>query len=268
MARASDVDRMLKSEFLDQIRHRRFLRRWRRAARKADGLGLARLALLRRRARDLRRALDRVIYVAEERLALPAIGSNAIQKPLYTDWAYRPDLWRGPVAPKGLVAVESKTEYGSEVKVFHDCSVTELTLRQLRNRRESDLAPYGVQLDVFRFDGSFLSLVVELPESGVQGLERRHLIRLTTVIEAEMPLEIFARLNVQHGPNVEQIVRELPISTAGGAEEAMVEFDLAYTKINERRLEKMWLDLIFEGAEMNQIILRDVALTRRPRAEV
>ena len=30
----------------------------------------------------------------------------------------------------------------------------------------------------------------------------------------------------------------------------------------------MWLDLIFEGAEMNQIILRDVSLTRRPRAEI
>ena len=248
----------------DAIFHRRILRRWGRIAKEAEKLDLSSLRLLRSRAREIRRRLDRLLYVAEGRLTLPAVGSNAILKPLYTDWAYRPQLWRGPIRPLGMVAVESKTEYGDEVKVFHDCRVTELTLRQVRNNRESDLAPFGLRMDVFRFDGSFLSLVVELPEESVQGLERRHLVRLTVVAEVEKPLEIFARLNIKHGPNVEQIVRELPL----GEDEVMVEFDLAYTKLNEKRLERMWLDLIFEGAEMNQIILRDVALTRRPRAEV
>ena len=123
---------------------------------------------------------------------------------------------------------------------------------------------FRVRMDVFRFDGSFLSLVIELPENAVKGLEKRHLIRMTAVVEVEKPLEIFARLNIKHGPNVEQIVRELPLQS----DEIMVEFDLAYTKLNEKRVERMWLDLIFEGAEMNQIMLRDVALTRRPRAEI
>jgi len=249
---------------IDSLFHRRILRRWGKIARKVDKLSLGALRLLRTRAREIRRHLDRVIYVAEGRLTLPAMGSNAIIKPLHTDWAYRPELWRGPISPLGMVAVESRTEYGNEVKVFHDCNVTELTLRQLRNNRESDLAPFGLRMDVFRFDGSFLSLVVELPDNAVNGLERRHLIRLTTVVEVEKPLEIFARLNIKHGPNVEQIVRELPL----GDEEVMVEFDLAYTKMNKKRLERMWLDLIFEGAEMNQIMLRDVVLTRRPRAEM
>ncbi len=249
---------------IDGVFHGRILRRWGRAARTAEMLDLASLSRLRRRAREIRRRLDRVIHVAEGRLTLPAVGSNAIVKPLYTDWAYRPELWRGPLSPLGMVAVESKTEYGDEVKIFHDCRITELTLRQIRNTRESDLAPYGLRMDVFRFDGSFLSLVIELPANAVKGLEKRHLIRLTTVVEVEKPLEIFARLNIKHGPNVEQIVRELPL----GSDEVMVEFDLAYTKLNEKRVERMWLDLIFEGAEMNQIQLRDVALTRRPRAEV
>lgn len=252
------------SGLIDGMFHGRIVRRWGRVARNADKLDMRSLSKLRKQAREIRRRLDRVIYVAEERLTLPAVGSNAIMKPLYTDWAYRPELWRGPLSPLGMAAVESKTEYGSEVKVFHDCLATELTLRQVRNTRESDLAPYGLRMDVFRFDGSFLSLVVELPDNAVKGLEKRHLIRLTTVVEAEKPLEIFARLNIKHGPNVEQIVRELPL----GSDEVMVEFDLAYTKLNEKRVERMWLDLIFEGAEMNQIILRDVALTRRPRAEV
>jgi hypothetical protein len=51
-------------------------------------------------------------------------------------------------------------------------------------------------------------------------------------------------------------------------EEVMVEFDLAYSKMNEKRVEKLWVDLIFEGPEMNQIILRDVTFSRRPRAEL
>lgn len=252
------------ANLFDVLFHRRSLRRWSRAAREARTNDLETLRGMRGRAREIKRRLDQVIYVAEERLTLPAIGSNAIMKPLHTDWAYRPELWRGPISPRGMVAVESKTEYGEEVKVFHDCKITELTLRQIRNTRDSDLSPFGLRMDVFRFDGSFLSLVVEFPPSAVERLQRRHLIRLNTVVEVEKPLEIFARLNVKHGPNVEQIVRELPL----GADEVWVEFDLAYTKMNEKRVERMWLDLIFEGAEMNQIVLRDVALTRRPRAEI
>jgi hypothetical protein len=48
----------------------------------------------------------------------------------------------------------------------------------------------------------------------------------------------------------------------------MVEFDLAYTKLNEKRVDSMWLDLIFEGPQMNQVTLRDLTLSRRPRADV
>lgn len=253
------------SSLIDALFHRRALRSWTRAAKKADSVDLTTLRQMRRRARELRSRVNSVLHVAESRLALPAIGSNAIQRPLHTDWAYRPELWRGPVRPLGIVAASTKTRYGAELEMFHDCRISELSLRQIRNTREEDLAPFGLRVDVFRFDGSFLSLALELPSEAVVGLERRHLLRLTSEIEVERPLDIFARLNVKNGPNVEQIVRELP---TGAGEEMMVEFDLAYTKLNEKRVERMWLELIFEGAEMNQFILRDLALTRRPRAEI
>jgi Family of unknown function (DUF6478) len=117
---------------------------------------------------------------------------------------------------------------------------------------------------VLGFDGSFLSLVINLPDAAMQGLTLRHLVRLDVVVDMERPIEIFARLNVRHGPNTEQIVRELP--RGGGT--AMVEFDLAYTRMNEKRVERAWIDLIFEGPAMNQITLRDLILSRRTRAEV
>jgi len=256
------ADRLNKS--LDRLLHKGALRRWSAAVRRAESVDLQSLRGMRARAREMRRRLDEVLHIAEGRLALPLIGSNAIVRPLHSDWVYRPEVWRGPITPAGIAAVENNSELGQELKIFHDCKISELTLRQIRNSREDDLAPFGLRIDVFRFDGSFLSLVLELPQAAVTGLKRRHLVRLSAVIEMEQPLEIFARMNVKHGPNTEQIVRELPLNQ----QDVMVEFDLAYTNMNEKRVERAWIELIFEGPGMNQIILRDVTLARRPRAEV
>ncbi|WP_126974961.1 DUF6478 family protein [Frigidibacter oleivorans] len=252
------------ASLFDRLMHRRVLRRWGKAAQEAEAAELETLRALRSRARQMRRELDRVLHVAEGRLTLPVIGSTAMRKPLGTDWSWRPELWSGPVSPAGQAGVETRARIGSEVTVFHDCADSGLTLRQVRNTRAEDLAPFGLRLDVLQFDGSFLSLAVDLPEAAVQGLKLRHVIRLDTVIEREAPLEVFARLNIKHGPNTEQIVRELPPS--GG--ETMAEFDLAYTRMNEKRVERAWVDLIFEGPQMNQVLLRDLTFSRRPRADL
>jgi hypothetical protein len=249
---------------MTRVFDRGVLRRWARAAERADGLDLDSLQSLRMRAWALRRRLDQLLHVAEGRLAYPRIGQDTIARPLHTDWAYRPQLWRGPISPPGHAAVETKTRIGDEASVFHDCRFSELTLRQVRNTKPDDLAPFGVRLDVFQFDGSYLSVVLDLPHDAVVGLKRRHLVRLTLMIETEKPLEVFSRLNVRHGPNTEQFVREFPMN----ATEMFVEFDLGYSDMNEKRIERMWLDLIFEGPEMNQILLRDLTLVRRPRAEI
>lgn len=249
---------------LGRVLHRRTVSRWEAAARQAPKQRLADLRQARVRALQLRQVLDRVIHVADSRLMLPLIGSSAFQKPLHSDWAWRPQLWRGPVSPPGQASAPTKAMFGDEVTLFHDCRISELTVRQIRNTNAADLAPFGLRMDVFNFDGSFLSLVIDLPPEAVRGLKRKHLIRMTSVVEIEYPLEIFARLNVRHGPNTEQIVREMPL----GNNEIVVEFDLAYTKLNEKRVEAAWIDLIFEGPKMNQVILRDVTFSRRPRAEL
>ena len=106
--------------------------------------------------------------------------------------------------------------------------------------------------------------VVDLPAEALRGLSKDHLMRMDIIVEMEKPIEIFARLNVKHGPNTAQIVRELPLNEAKVA----VEFDLAYSDINEKRIEKAWMDLIFEGPEMNMVTLRDVTFSRRMRAAI
>ena len=250
--------------FWDKFLHRRSLRRWSRKSQAVGAVDLRTLRTWRGRAWALRRNLDIVIHEAEHRLALPVIGSNVIRKQMGTDWWWRPEPWRGPLSSPGMAAVPGKAWIGEGTTVFHDCRQSELTLRQIRNTRESDIAPFGLRMDVFRFDGSFLSLVLDLPDDAARGLKLRHLIRLDVIVELEKPLEIFARLNIKHGPNVEHIVRELPLHET----EVMVEFDLAYSKMNEKRVERLWVDLIFEGPQMNQVTLRDVTFSRRPRAEL
>jgi hypothetical protein len=242
----------------------RTIARWARNARLARSADLVPLRRQRMRARQLKTHLDQLIHVADERLALPLEGSTSFPKPHNADWAWRPELWRGPLPKPGLSAVQTRAMLGGEITLFHDCELSELTLRQLRNLREQDIAPYGLRMDVFRFDGSFLSLVVDLPDDGVNGLKRTHLIRMDMIVELEKPIEIFARLNIKNGPNTEQIVREIDLTD----DHTMVEFDLAYSHLNERRVEGAWIDLIFEGPEMNQVTLRDLTFSRRPRAQI
>lgn len=253
-----------RPSLIGRLLFKRSLRRWARIADAAKQTHLSTLRKQRGSARRLLVHLNRFVHVADNRLALPAIGSQAIQKAHDVDWAWRPQAWCGPLPVNGIASVPSKSMLGNEVTLHHDCSLSEMSLRQVRNSRDADLAPYGLRMDVFRFDGSFLSLVIDFPQEAVQGLRRKHLIRLEPIVELEKPLEIFARLNIKHGPNTEQVVRELPL----GDTVPMVEFDLAYTKLNEKRVDSMWLDLIFEGPEMNQVTLRDVTISRRPRAEV
>ena len=38
--------------------------------------------------------------------------------------------------------------------------------------------------------------------------------------------------------------------------------------MNEKRLEKLWLDLIFEAPQMNAVRIRDLFLSRHLRADV
>ncbi len=250
------------SKLLDTVFYQRVLRRWARAARLAKHADLDDLRRQRTRARSLKTHLDALIHTADDRIALPVAGSDRFSVPFNADWAWRPELWRVALACPGFSAVETKTQISEQLKIFHDCNLSEVTVRQVRNARPEDLAPYGLRTDVFRFDGSFLSLVLELPLDATEALSRDHVLRMDTIVELESPLEIFARLNVKNGPNTEQIVRELPLHET----EVMVEFDMAYSKLNERRVERAWVDIIFESPEMNQITLRDVTFSRRPRA--
>ena len=47
-----------------------------------------------------------------------------------------------------------------------------------------------------------------------------------------------------------------------------IEFDLALTQMNEKRLDKIWLDLILEKPAMNAAMIREMIFSRHLRANV
>lgn len=244
--------------------HGRIRARLQSAARAAPDADLTALRAQRQQARQLLTPLQELAHSADARLALPHVGSTTFARPAGTDWSWRPKAWRAGVAQPGVAPAVSKSTLSNEITVFHDCPDAEITLRQIRNKSEDDFAPYGLKLEVFHFAGSYLSLVIEIPPASCANLRKRHLIRLAAVIEREQAINIYARLNVKNGPNTEQILLTLP----NDAPDTMVEFDLAYSQLNEKRAERMWVDLMFENPQMNQITIRDLNFARYPRADV
>lgn len=249
---------------LGRLFHKGALARWRAAAKRADKTDLVALRAQRYQARQLKSALQDLCHQADDRLAVPQIGSDTFVRPVGTDWSWRPAVWRLRLDKPGCAPVHDKTKIGHEIGIFHDCSLSEITVRQIRNIRDIDVSSFGLQLEVFHFDGNYLSVVVDLPKESCAGLRKHHVIALSAMVEVEQPIGIFARLNLRHGPNTEQILLTLP---QGGAQ-STVAFDLAYTQLNEQRAERIWIDLMFDNPAMNRITLRDLTLCRYPRAQL
>jgi Family of unknown function (DUF6478) len=250
------------SGFLERRILRRSVQKWTDLAERAPNLSAEDLVALNSTAQRLRRRLDRLTVAAET--ALVPDPQGGIRRPDQCDWAWRPDPWCVPSGDLGIVAAPSPCNLSEHVTLFHDCAQSEICLRQFRNALPGAASGYGNQIDVYRFDGSFLSLVLTLPDGAFRRISRNHFFTLRSEMTRENPIEVYARLNVQHGPNTEQIVRQLEFNDDRG----LAEFDLAYSNINEKRVEKIWIDLIFDNPAMNQVTLHDLTLTRAPRADL
>lgn len=250
-------------EFLNRLGLAQSLKRWTRALQVPGSIVTRDLKAMYRDMRATRDRIDVLAATAQTELLTRVTGKDGIERPDQCDWAVRPGPWCAAIRPAGHVDVGSPFVIGSGVTLFHDAVRSDLSVRQVRAHSGLVGPKFGLVLEVYRFDGSFVSLVQDLPAEALEGLTLNHFIAVHLQVTREQPLEIYARLNVQHGPNHEQVVRQFSFEGDRG----LAEFDLAYTKINEKRLEKAWLDLILEGPEMNRVEIQDMVLLRAPRAD-
>jgi len=253
-----------RAGFLDRFGLSQTVKRWSRSM-QAPGLVPTReLSAMHQQMQATRDRIDTLAAQAQSELLARVRGKDGIDRPDQCDWAERAAPWRQKIRPRGHVRPGSPHHVGGGVTLFHDATEADLSLRQDPAPADIQGPAFGLVLEVYRFDGSFLSLVQDLPEAAIKGLTLNHFIAVHLRVAREQPIEIYARLNVQHGPNQEQIVRQVNIRDGVGR----AEFDLAYTTINEKRLEKAWLDLILESPEMNRLAIWDMVLLRAPRADI
>jgi len=184
--------------------------------------------------------------------------------PTATDWSCRPDLWAAPIDPKGYVPASPQTRLSGQVTLYHDCKSPGPCLRQISPARRNKPGAFALKIEVFDFDGSFLSLVLQSPSSLLEGLDKTHILRVFMQIECERPIEMSLRLNLQHGPNTEQVSKDVTLSDGG----AVTEFDLAYVPFRENQIEQVWFDLFIEKPSMNAITIHDLILSRHRRAAI
>ncbi|HWL55416.1 MAG TPA: DUF6478 family protein [Paracoccus sp. (in: a-proteobacteria)] len=254
-------------KWLERKTRERAFRQWAEMAESVEFMPPGRIRGLTDEALALRASLNRFLMRGDRKSAVSRAALSALHLPGGTDWRWRPGFLAGQITPRGIAFAPSGTRLGDRAAVWHDCEAQALILEQIRNPRATDLSPFGLQLEVFGFTGKFLSISIDLPTEALEGLSRNHIVRLETSLVLERPLNVFARLNIGHGPNTDELVQSLHQMEAGLQSQQVIEFDLAYTEINEKRLEKMWLDLIFEAPAMSAVEIREMILSRHPRAE-
>ncbi|MBF9059484.1 hypothetical protein HKCCSP123_09860 [Rhodobacterales bacterium HKCCSP123] len=250
--------------FLGKFAQPQNVGRWSRALKSPSTLTTRDLSSMHAEMLTLRDSLERMAGTARTELLARVGAADGILRPDQCDWAERSAPWRQRIHPRGHVDFGSPLPIGGGVTLFHDATQADVSLRQDPSPAGIVGPVFGLVLEVYRFDGSFLSIVQDLPEAAIRDLTLNHFFGVQLRISREQPLEIYARLNVQHGPNLEQIVRQFRIENDRG----VAEFDLAYSAINEKRVEKAWLDLILEGPEMNRVALWDMVMIRAPRADI
>lgn len=248
-------------QVLDDFRRRqvmRFLKRTETRLAAADSSGLT---AGRETACRIRNRADRVIAAADTLLAEQATQRIATPVPKRSDWVHRPALWTRPMTPFGHAAPVAGTDIGLGITLHHDCPINEISVRQKPNEAELDI-PFGLSMDVLGFEGSYLSLAIPFPDEARSGLTKSMLFRLDINHREERRGGIYARLNLRHGPNTEQIVRELEPDARA------IDFDMFYAELDASEVSGIWLDLILQMPAMNRLDLFDLVLSRRRRADV
>lgn len=258
---------MRPRKWLDRVARERAHRGWAELARSKLDFGSGRRRALREEAIDLRRKLDLFLMRTDQRRDLARESLDALHLPVGTDWRWRPIFMTSPIRPTGIASPENGERLGDEAAVWHDCAERALILEQIQNLRATDLSPFGMRLEVFGFSGSYLAVSIDLPVVALDGLTRGHILRLETGLGIERDMRVYARLNVANGPNTDQVLHQLAGLAPGQQSRQVTEFDLAYTEINEKRLEKIWIDLIFEAPFMNALEIRELFVSRHLRAD-
>ncbi len=196
---------------------------------------------------------DALAHARAAEVAMPVSGWDA---------SARLPLWREAMSPATRTGLRNGARIGPGVHLFHDCPMSEILLQQVA---QDAGAPFGLVMEAFTFQGSFLSLAVDFPEDITRDIADKHIVRVSVDRRFENEGALYLRLNVQSGPNTEQLTGSL----SGEAGIGSVEFDLGYSAdLVDCHIDKIWLDIMVDKPAANRVELRDIVVAHRRRAEM
>ncbi|RED14066.1 DUF6478 family protein [Pontivivens insulae] len=230
---------------------------WTRRTRVLDDVPVLTLRRWRRQAETVGRLVRNVEQAAARRIDASGQDGVGLQAPADASFSFRPAVLSFPQTPTGHVFPMTGTELSAGVALHHDISPAEIIVRQDRGTD----GQYPLIIEVWRGTGSFVSLSLALPEAEAHSVTRDDLIRLSYQLEMEQSCEVFARLNLAHGPNTEQVVRAVELRPGHD----WLEFDVHFTQFDPTRTREIWIDLIFNTLPLNRIVVHDLIISRRAR---
>lgn len=181
--------------------------------------------------------------------------------PHAADWAFRPAAWSAPQSHAEFAGIRSGTEIAPGIKLFHDHPEDAVTLRQSPTGTEGP-ASCTLALAIETAGARFASLAVDLPEGACSGLERDFLVVCGLAIEGPDGTRAFARLNLRHGPNTEQMTQALAVPGVPCAE-----FDLFHSDVDTDAVSAAWIDVIVADPVPGTYVIGDFTAFRRRRGQ-
>lgn len=219
-----------------------------------DGGALARAVTAQK---ELARAVEGV------KDALATARSLAQAEPL-EGWQghTRLPLWQLETDTPEMPELADRDRVGDGAYLFHDSPSAKIGASQIP---QDEGAPFALRLDLAGYEGSFLSLALDLPAQFSAEIQPTDVVRIAVDRSSVTPVTLYLRLNLQSGPNTEQILRSLP----GEAGPGWIEFDLAYVpELADRSFDKLWVDVMFDSGADNRITLHDLTVAHRRRTEM
>ena len=186
-----------------------------------------------------------------------------LRKPARSRNSYRAAMLCQSMDPPSRIDVKSNTQIAADANLFHDAKLSEITLRQVSNNNPKSGCAFSVGIDVLKFSGDYISISFALPEDFWKASEAKDLIKVDLNVQLEAQAECYLRLNTNDGPNVSSITQDI---NALGKDERIT-FDPTQLEANPPNT-AVWIDLIVNDPEYNQVKINEFAVHRTVKAEI
>lgn len=227
------------------------VRLWRRISLKISGYSHRDLRGVLDYARPLHRRLSHFIRISDNRLK----EAEKLQ-PYNGQAVWRHSAFRYLLRNHGIVAPISGACIWSGCRAVHDCSLKEITVRQIERADNSSSSLYAISVETYHVNGSFFSVVFDLPIEVLRHARDTGSVSAYILLDTSVKSSSFLRMNVRaNGKNI-RITRDI---LSCGYSESL--FELSECVSDLRDIEAVSIEVVMELHMMSNLIVHDFFCT-------